>query len=94
MLARIETVSEVVLIRSFESSSSTLVLDAESLLERRSFRMQRDRVDLKPILGRCVCVDLSVQWYRYVLGGVKLVLVLMLMEAGIAVRIMGLRYMN
>ena len=51
MLARIETVSEVVLIRSFESSSSTLVLVAESLLERRSFRMQRDSVDLKPILG-------------------------------------------
>lgn len=62
MLARVETVSEVVLIRSFESSSWTLVLVAESLLERRSFRMQRARVDLKPILERFVCVRMSVLW--------------------------------
>lgn len=52
MLARFrEAVSEVVLIRSFESSSWSLVLVVECLLERRFFRMQRDRVDMKPILN-------------------------------------------
>ena len=51
MLVRVrEAVSEVVLIRSFESSSWSLVLVVESLLDRRGFRMQRVRVDMMPIL--------------------------------------------
>ena len=50
MLARVEPVSEAVLIKSFESSSWSLLLVVESLLERRFLRMQRDRVDMKPIL--------------------------------------------
>lgn len=65
MLALVEAVPEVVLIRSFESSSWSLVLVVESLLERRFLRMQRDRVDMKPILdfGDLVCVRI------YVCGG-------------------------
>jgi hypothetical protein len=50
MLARVEAVPEVVLIRSFESSSCSLVLVIESLLERQFLRMQRDTVDMKPIV--------------------------------------------
>lgn len=56
MLVRVrEAVSEVVLIRSFESSSWSLVLVVESLLDRRAFRMQRVRVDMMPILDFVFC---------------------------------------
>lgn len=61
MLARVEAVPEVVLIRSFESSSWGLVVVVESLLERRFLRMQRDRVDMKPILD--LCEGLCVWWW-------------------------------
>lgn len=65
MLALVEAVPEVVLIRSFESSSWILVLVDESLLERRFLRMQRDRVDMKPILdfGDLACVKICVWWW-------------------------------
>lgn len=48
-----EAVSEIVLIRSFESSSWGLVLVVESLFEMRLLRMRRAIVDTKPIL-ECV----------------------------------------
>lgn len=91
MLALVEAVPEVVLIRSFESSSWSLVLVDESLLERRFLRMQRDKVDMKPILdfGDLVCVCGGGIMWLGVLG-----LMLTLMELGIAGRVMGLRYMN
>lgn len=68
----------------------------ESLLERRFLRMQRDRVDMKPILDFedlgcvkiCVCVVVSIVWLS-VFG-----LMLILMELGVAGRKMGFGYMN
>lgn len=66
MLARVEAVPEVFFIRSFESSSWSLVLVVESLLERRFLRMQRDRVDMKPILdfgGLSLCEGSCVLWW-------------------------------
>lgn len=57
-LARVEDVLEAVWIRSLASSSCSLVLVVEGLLERRCLRMQRDRVDVKPIFefSGWVCV--------------------------------------
>lgn len=46
-----EAVSEVALMRSFESSSSILLLEVESLLERRFLRMQRVSFATIPIFG-------------------------------------------
>lgn len=45
-----EAVSEVALMRSFESSSSILLLEVESLLDRRFLRMQRVIFATIPIL--------------------------------------------
>jgi hypothetical protein len=96
MLVRVrEAVSEVVLIRSFESSSWSLVLVVESLFDRRAFRMQRVRVDMMPIL------DFGFLRFVFEVGidryGVVLelgVFVLTLMELGIAGSEAGLGYIN
>lgn len=68
MLERVEAVPEVVLIRSFESSSWSLVLVVESLLERRFLRMQRVRVDIKPILDLCEDLGMYGGGYYVVVG--------------------------
>lgn len=50
-LGRVRQVVSVGLMRSFESSSSSLELEMESLLERRLLRMRCVMVEMIPILA-------------------------------------------